>query len=215
MCLKLMNSGINTALASLELTTARGEADAQAEALRFIHNGYVAEYEYPDIDHYVAVWNEIADRAIESNDLIDTQDISRCEDIYSDAFIGSQKPFIINTRMLSSGANLDEELIDGAVITPLDAPFELTDLSPRVVFMDASDSDDELRETGVYREVASVEGIWITAVKGDVFRTTGVAKYYDMYIQTCWVAPGREYPTKIAGIVRLYNPQSELEGARP
>ena len=38
----IMNSGLNQAQRSLEITMARNEIDAQAEALRFIHNNYIA-----------------------------------------------------------------------------------------------------------------------------------------------------------------------------
>ncbi|MDR2063876.1 MAG: type II secretion system GspH family protein [Candidatus Nomurabacteria bacterium] len=43
--ISLMNSGISTAQAAVELTLARNEIDAQAEALRFIQNGFAAERE--------------------------------------------------------------------------------------------------------------------------------------------------------------------------
>jgi type II secretory pathway pseudopilin PulG len=211
-CLSLMNSGINTTESSLEQTTARAEMDAQAAALRFLHNGYVAEYEYIDLGHYINVWNKITAQAIESNDLLNTQEVSRCDAMYADAQFTANKPFVINTRMLSSSADLDTEDVENALVTPAEAPFVATPLSPRVVFTGTSNSDAELKETGVYRTVGSVEGIWITAVKGDVKQDTGIPKYYDFYIRTCWVAPGREYPTKLGTLVRLYNPQNEREG---
>jgi hypothetical protein len=43
--ISLMNSGISTAQTAVELTLARNEIDAQAEALRFIQNGFAAERE--------------------------------------------------------------------------------------------------------------------------------------------------------------------------
>ena len=44
----IMNSGLNQAQRSLEITMARNEIDAQAEALRFIHNNYIAEREFSE-----------------------------------------------------------------------------------------------------------------------------------------------------------------------
>ncbi|MCQ2568836.1 MAG: hypothetical protein MJ155_00935, partial [Candidatus Saccharibacteria bacterium] len=38
----IMNSGLNQAQRSLEVTMARNEIDAQAEAIRFIHNNFSA-----------------------------------------------------------------------------------------------------------------------------------------------------------------------------
>jgi len=240
MTISLMNSGVATTEASLELTTARSEMAAQAEALRFIHNGYVAEYQYPEIIHYVAVWQQITTRAIEARDLLDIDAISRCEEIYnSSEFQPSDPrynhPFVINTRRLNSDETiLTEERINGALvapgtfspsITPLPstAPFVASQLAPRIVFTNAvDDSDAELREEGEYRDALSVEGIWVTAVKGDVHsatiynyetgatETVYIPRYYDLYVRSCWIAPGRTYPTKLATIVRLYNPSSEV-----
>ena len=41
--INIMNSGLSSAQASLEITMARNEIDAQAEALRFIHDSYVTQ----------------------------------------------------------------------------------------------------------------------------------------------------------------------------
>ena len=41
--LNLMNNGVSNAQRTLEITMARNEIDAQAEALRYIHSSYVAE----------------------------------------------------------------------------------------------------------------------------------------------------------------------------
>jgi hypothetical protein len=210
--INLMNSGIATTESSMEQTLARAEIDAQAAALRFIHNGYIAEYEYPEYDNYVPIWNRITARAIDSNDLLQTHDASTCEEIYTSAAFAHNNPFVINTRRLSGSADITEETnIVNALVTPPATPFEPSGLNPRVIFTGTSDSDTELKETGEYRDVARVEGIWITAVKGDVFRPTGVPKYYDFYIRTCWIAPGRNYPTKLGTIIRLYNPQGEYQ----
>jgi len=216
--LNIMNSGISTTESNLEITAARSEISSQASALRFIHNGFVAEFEYPETSHFVAVWNQIAERAIDPEDLLNLPAVSDCEEMYSsDAFL-SNNPFVVNTRRLNFSANLAVENVDGAVIIPGDlsiinsrAPFALSLLQPRIIFAGASDSDTELREEDEYRDVARVEGIWVTAVKGDIFQATRVPKYYDLYVRTCWVPPGRQYPTKLGSIVRLYNPQGEYE----
>ena len=216
--INLMNSGLTTTQSSLEQTAARSEISSQAAALRFIHNGYVAEFEYPEISHYVGVWEQIADRAIDSGELLNLQDISDCGAMYDSAAFRDNNPFIINTRRLGASGSLTVEDIDGAVVTPgllslanSTAPFVLSTLNPRIIFSGAGDSDTELREEDEYRDIARVEGIWITAVRGDVYEVTGIPKYYDMYVRTCWVAPGRQYPTKLGTIVRLYNPQSEYD----
>jgi hypothetical protein len=216
--LNIMNSGISATESNMEITAARSEISAQAAALRFIHNAFVGEFEYPESSHYVAVWNQIAGRAINSNDLLDLPAVTSCEAMYDSAAFAANAPFIINTRRLSFSPDMAVEAIEGAVITPGDlsidgsrAPFAPSLLNPRIVFAGAGDSDAELKEEDEYRDVVRVEGIWITAVKGDVFQLTGVPKYYDFYVRTCWVPPGRQYPTKLGTIVRLYNPQGEYE----
>ena len=58
----IMNSGLNQAQRSLEITMARNEIDAQAEALRFIHNNYIAEREFSeDKWQFTDLWNKIVD----------------------------------------------------------------------------------------------------------------------------------------------------------
>jgi hypothetical protein len=210
--INLMNSGISTTESSIEQTLARAEIDAQAAALRFIHNGYIAEYEYPEYNNYVPIWNQITARAIESSDFMSTQDVGRCEDIYTSAAFQRNNPFVINTRRLSGSADITEETnLVNALITPDATPFEPSSLNPRVIFTGGGNSDGKIKEDGEYRDVARVEGIWVTTVKGDVFQPTGVPKYYDFYIRTCWVAPGRDFPTKLGSIIRLYNPQGEYQ----
>src|SRR6476661_972947 len=44
-CLSIMNQGMATAQRSLEVTLVRQQMDAQAEALRYIHQAYVASYD--------------------------------------------------------------------------------------------------------------------------------------------------------------------------
>jgi len=215
--INLMNSGISVTESSLEQTLARAEISAQAEALRFLHNAYIAEYEYPEYNNYALIWERITERAIDPEDYMSTRDVDNCETMYnSDAFANGQ-PFVINTRRLSRNADitLETNIID-ALITPTNTPFEPTDLNPRLIFTGAfDDSDTELKESGEYRNVARVEGIWVTAVKGDIFQDTLIPKFYDFYIRTCWIAPGRNYPTKLGTIIRLYNPQNEYAVERP
>ena len=48
MAIHTMNVGMEQAERSLEITMARNEIDAQAEAIRFIQNNYVAEREHQE-----------------------------------------------------------------------------------------------------------------------------------------------------------------------
>ena len=76
----IMNSGLNQAQRSLEITMARNEIDAQAEALRFIHNNYIAEREFSeDKWQFTDLWNKIVDSTIDPDDImgIDTTPVGR------------------------------------------------------------------------------------------------------------------------------------------
>ena len=207
----LMSSGITITEASLEQTLVRAEISAQVEALRFLHNAYIAEFEYPEYENYVPVWNRITDRAIDSSSFLDMREVDDCEAMFDSSAFTGNKPFIINTRRLSGSDDLTEETnLLNALVTPSTAPFTFSNANPRVIFTNGgNNSDDAELLKDEYRDVARVEGIWVTAVRGDVHRVTNVPKFYDFYVRTCWVAPGRNYPTKLGTVIRLYNPQSE------
>ena len=56
--ISLMNRGLYSAQGALEINMARNEIDAQAEALRFIHNAYVSE-QSASSEVYSELWKEI------------------------------------------------------------------------------------------------------------------------------------------------------------
>ncbi len=104
----IMNSGLNQAQRSLEITMARNEIDAQAEALRFIHNNYVAERELSeDKWQFTDLWNAIIDNTMHSDktEFLDTMNLNNadsCEQAYKEQFSRQSglTPFIINTRFV-------------------------------------------------------------------------------------------------------------------
>jgi len=103
----LMNSGISTAQGSLELTMARNEIDAQAEALRFIQNSFLAERELPPGNQqYTRLWHRITrdeGLAIEPEELADF-DLTTCAEAYEPKpdrkTISENNAFVINTRLV-------------------------------------------------------------------------------------------------------------------
>lgn len=109
----IMNRGLNQAQRALEITMARNEIDAQAEALRFIHNNYVAERQLSeDRRNYTDLWEKIVATAINPNEIgssITTSDIDNatsCDAVYSDQFGAGLSPFIINTRFVQPSSIL-------------------------------------------------------------------------------------------------------------
>ena len=224
--LAAMNHSINTAQGSLEVTMARNEIYAQAEALRFIHNSFLAEREYVDEEQvYRDLWKRLTDNNISgglSNDSDKVPDlaISNCNAPYDESISGSISSvhgFILNTR------KIDPANVNSTIIPYSSEKFIATPLYPRIVYSLSGDANsaqnsesDVLVEGQRYQNVARAEGIWVVSIAGikgstDVYR--GVAEYYDFHIRTCWYTPGSSVPSTIGTIIRLYNPEL-LEIAR-
>lgn len=113
--INMMNDGINTAQRTLEAEMARNEIDAQAEALRFIHNNYVAERQKLESDsQFRAIWNKITDRAARpsvtkkdisdnagSNKSFDINEMNSCSEPYeTNGHLDFYKAFVLNTRLI-------------------------------------------------------------------------------------------------------------------
>jgi len=222
--INLMNSGLSVVESSMEITMARHEIDSQAETLRFIHNSYIAEFEQlDDNQHYVDVWTRITDQAITVGEFFNLADVDDCNSLYdggSPQSISASNGFVMNTRRINTSDDITDQEIspNDAVILARDGSFRLSALGPRIIYQSlvhqVGDPEEELKDQTDFTQVASVESIWVTAVKGRNEGNPGDPSppdYYDMYIRTCWFAPGRIYPTKLGTIVRLYNPQSLFE----
>ena len=121
--ISLMNNGINTAQGSLELTMARNEIDAQAEALRFIQNSFLAEREVtPDKQQFTQLWHRLTRRSDDCDHLnscglaippsqLASFDVQACSEAYGstvDSLMSASHAFVINTRLLQpSNADFD------------------------------------------------------------------------------------------------------------
>lgn len=220
--ISLMNRGVNSAQTSLETTMARNEIDAQAEALRFIHDAYAAG-KNNETNEYENLWNNITNLAVPASDIYDSasatatysgflkypSEITSCEydgsgtsAYYDDSGIGGMaiingKSFVINTHALN--ASTDPNLV---FITNTSSSIRLksADTYARLVFNDGID----FGSTALESTFNSAQGIWVTAVKPTATGTN--PQYYDFYIRTCWNSPGRGTPLTISTIIRLYNP---------
>ena len=116
--LNLMNNGVSNAQRTLEITMARNEIDAQAEALRYIHSSYVAERQLSHSQsQFRKLWDAIRDIANTARNLeeetydsvqFDINTLNSCSDAYgvdgSYARMGSAvyelNSFVLNTRLL-------------------------------------------------------------------------------------------------------------------
>ncbi|HJP81157.1 MAG TPA: hypothetical protein VJ841_02055 [Candidatus Saccharimonadales bacterium] len=64
--LAIMNQGTNTAQRSLEITQVRAQIDAQAAAIRFIHESYIAQFQSGGgtLTGKALLWSKLRDRSV-------------------------------------------------------------------------------------------------------------------------------------------------------
>lgn len=173
--------------------------------------------------------------AIEADQLPEF-DLDTCDEAYDNDAMGNNHAFIINTRLIepydsNRGDNYTDyfggqsqgisysTLLDSIIISAAKYPdvFNATQLYPRLIFSnrgraedstsDALVEEDDVNSDRLYRMVSSAEGIWVIAVRGVEDEVTHEPEFFDFYIRTCWYESGRDYPSAIGTIVRLYNPE--------
>lgn len=230
----VMNSDLAAMQATMELTMARNEIDAQAEAIRFIHNNYNSEHELIEEKRvYEKLWLKITrDESTvigttSGSGLVNSpNNLSRfystdCSKYYdfgktttTDGIHNIQldHAFIINTRKIDpSEAGITKTILSAKKNPNI---FKETTLYPRVIFdtgtTSGGNTDEPLYETNMklYNNVARAEGLWVIGVKQENKNEPGKApQYFDFHIRACWYAPGRSTASTIATIIRLYNPE--------
>lgn len=201
----VMNSGVSNTQSALESTMARNEIDAQAEALRFIQSSYNAEHDSSSDSYYGQLWHSIIALANEADPDVTQYSPMSCAELYNDDSakgILRQRGFVINTRKLGSTDDPNDALVRER------AKFYSPSIYPRIIY-----DDDAMLSDLNAGEAQRVEGIYVTAVKdpgSTTVRPGGTEKngsvYYDFYIRTCWYAPGKDLPTTISTVIRLYDP---------
>ncbi len=119
----MMNLGVANSERSLEMSTARDELNAQAEALRFIHSSYTSELTLPVCNNslvargekcqqFKTLWELITSRAMNPYDPNDTHNtdnysipspLGACDTVYNDnnKILSDNRAFVINTRQIS------------------------------------------------------------------------------------------------------------------
>ena len=230
MTVNLMNSGVNNAQRTLEYTMARNEMDAQAEALRYLHQSYVSELQYSnDGSKFANIWNSIKSRALSPQKTLEFDANiggDDCHEVYSK--IASYKPFIINSRAVLPDTdskydnNIYAKETGDVLYYGTFGDEQEASVYPRVVYESAGSSgvpqrssggktgkdsaDGALAEKDIYNKIKNPEGIYIVAV-GENESNLNKSKYYDFYIHTCWHSVGSKAASTITTIVRLYNPE--------
>ena len=230
--INMMNGGINTAQRTLEYEMARNEIDAQAEALRFVHNSYVSELQKAKgKGQFGNIWDTITKRAVKpstiTNGSFDINNMDSCDDAYggdTQRHLNKYKAFVLNPRLMvpklsDSFTYLEQgysDLMKNMVVNynASDGIMNSPSLYPRIVYKKLKEDSgtcqnadcDRLDEGGaLYNAIGSAEGIWLNAVGNNGYSVSN-SDYFDFYIRTCWHSTGSNAPSTITMVVRLYNP---------
>ncbi len=177
----IMNQGTAAAQRALEISLVRQQIDAQAEAIRYIHQAYVSTYQRQGAPPSGAAgeWRKMTvDRAAASaSNFAELQD-GRCP-----TSVPGDSPFILNARRaaVSTAAIQMTPPADGSM-----PPFAQVDYN----------TDSSIRQA---------YGLWVEAVPST--NPNGQPGFVDFHIRACWDGPGSSTPMTLGTIVRLYEPR--------
>lgn len=180
----LMSQGSATSQRALEITQVRQEIDAQAEALRFLHDSFIAVYQ-PNVTYDASTpagqWQRMS-TAIKSAAVTSAQPFGSVTSCSDTAPNGS---FIINTRLAQYIAKSTMNYRKAPVYAGV--RFN-TDTDPII---------------------SSTDGIWIEAVRsqGSADKNQSDIGFIDFHIRACWDSVGQSVPVTLGTIVRLYEPR--------
>jgi type II secretory pathway pseudopilin PulG len=181
-CLSIMNEGTATAQRSLEVTLVRQQMDAQAEALRYIHQAYVASYDKNTTPTGTAAeWVKITNLSSGKGASIASPFGAVNGDVCPSTTPG-EKPFILNAHTATLWSS-----------TPAMEPPAGISLPPFAQVIYNSDSS-----------IAQAYGIWVESIPSTGSTATG---FVDFHIRACWDSPGSRAPVTLGTIVRLYEPR--------
>ncbi len=220
----VISASTSAAQSALELTITREELDAQADALRFIHDSYVIGSQSADTSEnpYADLWNALVARAVEASNA-GLDDVPRaCSELYEgNGFLknsATRKQFVINTRKLSNPSDTAGIIVATSAATST-GPFYEAATYPRILYggsgLGSSTTSEDLysQVENASTTIQRVEGIYIIAVKGSskIVAETGTSisdknSYYDFYIHSCWMPPSSDYASTVSTVVRLYDP---------
>lgn len=211
---------------ALETTLTREELDAQAEALRFIHDSYVNDLQSKTTsdNKYARLWQAITANATEGGL---SYNPATCDELYDGA--GSIKPgldfnkgtsgtsatpFVLNTHKLHDETSTSSIVIRSG--SSSDKVFFTPATYPRILYGSSSPSTEEsiIDEAAIREEdITRVEGFFIVVSKGTHNIIAGDSTfanpknaYYDFYVRSCWMPTGKSRASTISTVVRLYDP---------
>ncbi len=215
MGISTMNRGSEMAQNSLEINLVRNQINAQAEALRFLHESFIRQESKSGgslllVTPSAAEWNKIIGRLpVAPNHPIEA--VTSLSEMIVDSQCNypeeepSPKAFILNPRDQGAPA-LDDEFprVYTSVSKPLNFisnPKFISNPSSyaRLVFgPDSSSVEDDTNIVSTNSTLRAVDGIWIERMDG--------VGYYDFYIRACWSSGASSVPNTLQTVVRLYAP---------
>lgn len=181
--MSIMNQGTATAERSLEITLVRQQIDAQAEAIRYIHDAYVAAFQNNGAAptgtaaEWVKMTSKTAGKGADGASAFGQIGGDRCP-----STVPGQRPFILNARTATVANSVP---VMSAPVGSSLPPFS------QVTY----NSDSSINQA---------YGVWIEAVPSAAANGTG---FVDFHIRACWDSPGSSAPITLGTIVRLYEPQ--------
>jgi type II secretory pathway pseudopilin PulG len=180
--LSIMNQGTAIAQRALEITLVRQQIDAQAEAIRYIHQNYVASYQKGSTPIGTAnEWVKMTDKAM-GKGADGASSFGQTDNNACPLTVPGQKPFILNARTatVASSVPVMSAPNDGSL-----PPFS------QVIYNDDS-------------SIKNAYGLWVEAVPSTNADGPG---FVDFHIRACWSAAGNGAPATLGTIVRLYEPR--------
>lgn len=180
--LSIMNQGTAAAQRSLEITLVRQQIDAQAEALRYIHEAYVATYTRDTTPtgtaaEWVKMTSTATGKGASAASPFGTTNGGRCPDITP-----GQRPFVLNARTATVWSSVPSmKPAPGASVPP---------------FAQVTYNSDS--------SISYAYGIWIEAVPSPPAAQAG---FVDFHIRACWDSAGSGAAATLGTIVRLYEPR--------
>lgn len=185
--LAIMNQGTLSSQRSLEMSLVTQQIDNQAQALRFMHEAYVTNYQFgyestPNLT-LTGATNQFY-RIVQHVKAADADQASP----FGSAATCPTPPagsFVLNTRTGVAVLNM-------ATFRPATTYAELTYNATAPTVLDYP------------------SGIWIEGVRSPVVRAAGQTNpgYIDFHIRGCWQTQGSRQPLTLGTIVRLYEPRN-------
>lgn len=210
----VMSGGTSSAQLALETTLAREEIDTQAEALRYVHDSYIADQNSNNENlATVALWNKIVQNAYTPSGNNSDADFLQYHPTTCSNVADSNDPmhkyaFILDTHNLDSAdAYISANSEKGK------KTFSVAATYPQLRFNGDSPS---LVNDNLDNKLQKAEGIYIFAVADNdtttIISDTGkkYPAFYDFYIRTCWYGTDDETPSTISTVIRLYNPAAAV-----